>query len=69
MINAMGGKADHDIIQRMGRGLRRAEDKNGLQFFDFVFNINEYLLDHSLHRIKVLKGEGHEVQVRDEIDF
>ena len=69
MINAMGGKADHDVIQRMGRGLRNAEDKEQLNYFDFVFNINDYLLDHSHHRIKVLEREGHQVTIKDELDF
>lgn len=69
MICAMGGKATHDIIQRMGRGLRTAEDKSELTYYDFVFNINDYLFDHSNHRIKVLRDEGHEVIVKEEIDF
>ena len=43
LINAAGGQADHLIIQRMGRGLRTAEDKESLKYFDFMFNINDYL--------------------------
>lgn len=66
-INAMGGKADHDIIQRMGRGLRRADDKDGLKYYDFIFQINDYLMDHSYHRLKVLENEGHKIIVKDDI--
>ncbi|MEI8270821.1 MAG: DEAD/DEAH box helicase family protein, partial [bacterium] len=40
LINAAGGKADHQIIQRMGRGLRTANDKEELNYYDFVFEIN-----------------------------
>lgn len=68
LINAAGGQADHLIIQRMGRGLRTAEDKEGLNYYDFLFEINDYLQDHSNKRIKILRDEGHKVEVK-EIDF
>lgn len=68
LINAAGGKADHTIIQRFGRGLRLAKDKDHLQYYDFLFRINDYLEDHSEHRVKVLEAEGHAVTQR-EIDF
>lgn len=68
LINAAGGQADHLIIQRMGRGLRTAEDKERLNYFDFLFKINQYLEEHSNKRIKILEGEGHEITVK-EVDF
>ena len=68
LINAAGGQADHMIIQRMGRGLRTADDKERLNYFDFVFDINDYLLDHSNKRIDILGKEGHEIEIQD-IDF
>ena len=69
LINAAGGQAEHQIIQRMGRGLRTASDKNELNYYDFIFNINPYLLNHSKKRIKILKKQGHEVEIKKEIDF
>lgn len=69
LINAAGGQADHIIIQRMGRGLRTAGDKEILNYFDFLFTINEYLLKHSNKRIKILKNEGHDIQIMDDFDF
>lgn len=69
VINAAGGQADHQIIQRVGRGLRTADDKDMLDYYDFVFNINDYLLEHSMKRIKILKKEGHEIIIKDAIDF
>ena len=63
LINAAGGQADHQIIQRMGRGLRLASDKDGLKYFDFIFNINPYLLEHSNKRIKILTEQGHSIKV------
>jgi superfamily II DNA or RNA helicase len=66
LINAAGGQADHLIIQRMGRGLRTAKDKDGLNYIDFVFEINPYLHKHSLKRIKILKQQGHEITIIDD---
>jgi len=68
ILNAAGGQADHQIIQRIGRGLRTADDKEILYYWDFVYRINEYLESHSRKRIKILRKEGHEVQIK-EIDF
>lgn len=69
LINAAGGQADHLIIQRMGRGLRTAKDKEGLNYYDFIFEINDYLNEHSNKRIKILKKEGHDLTIKSEIDF
>lgn len=69
IINAAGGQAEHQIIQRMGRGLRVAKDKKELVYYDFIFNINDYLLDHSKKRIEIMKKEGHEVVIKKEVDF
>lgn len=68
LINGAGGKAEHEIIQRIGRGLRPADDKEILNYIDFYFRINEYLEKHSKNRIATLKSEGHEVVVK-EINF
>lgn len=69
LINASGGQAEHSVIQQMGRGLRCAPDKDQLDFYDFVFRTNEYLYKHSCNRIKVLTDEGHEVIVKESLDF
>jgi superfamily II DNA or RNA helicase len=63
LINAAGGQADHQIIQRFGRGLRRAKDKENLEYYDFMFNINDYLDKHSRRRVSILEKEGHKVTV------
>ena len=69
VINAAGGQADHQIVQRVGRGLRTADDKDILNYFDFMFFNNDYLLDHARKRVKILGGEGHEIIVHDELNF
>ena len=65
LINAAGGKSHHNIVQRMGRGLRVAKDKEQLKYYDFYFKNNEYLENHSEQRIKILKQEGHEIILVD----
>jgi superfamily II DNA or RNA helicase len=69
LVNAAGGKADHEILQRLGRGLRKAKDKTLLRYYDFLFRINKYLDEHSDDRVKMLQAANHEVVVKDEIDF
>lgn len=65
LINAAGGQADHQIIQRIGRGLRTVNDKEILNYYDFLFEINEYLEKHSNKRIKILKQQGHDVTIEE----
>jgi superfamily II DNA or RNA helicase len=69
LINAAGGQAEHQIIQRMGRGLRAVDDKTHLNYYDFVFTINDYLLKHSKNRLKILHKEKHQITIHDELDF
>jgi len=69
IINAAGGDAAHNITQQIGRGLRCADDKDMLNFHDFNFKNNPYLKKHSKHRIKTLREEGHEVIIKESIDF
>lgn len=69
LINASGGQAAHNLIQQIGRGLRTANDKDILQYYDFMFMINPYLWRHSEWRAEVLRNEGHNVTVKEELDF
>eukprot|EP00028_Trichosphaerium_sp_Am-I-7-wt_P001054 CAMPEP_0168530062 /NCGR_PEP_ID=MMETSP0405-20121227/14384_1 /TAXON_ID=498012 /ORGANISM="Trichosphaerium sp, Strain Am-I-7 wt" /LENGTH=494 /DNA_ID=CAMNT_0008554113 /DNA_START=719 /DNA_END=2199 /DNA_ORIENTATION=+ len=61
LVNACGGKEASLLIQKVGRGLRRASDKDELHYHDFIFEHNPYLEEHSLYRIETLKSEGHPV--------
>lgn len=69
LINAASGQAEHEIIQRFGRGLRTAGDKDILNYYDFIFKINPYLEKHSNERIKILEKEKHPVVIHEEFDF
>ena len=53
----------------MGRGLRCASDKDVLDYYDFLFRTNQYLEDHSMQRIQVLDNEGHDITIKESIDF
>lgn len=64
LINAAGGQADHQIIQRIGRGLRTAKDKDVLNYYDFLFKTNHYLENHSKKRIKILEKQGHKIEIK-----
>ena len=69
ICNLSGFKAAHLIIQFLGRGLRTTDDKETLNYYDFYFTNNPYLEKHSEERVKVLKNEGHEVEIREQFDF
>lgn len=61
LVNCAGMKAEVSTIQRLGRGLRLAPDKDRLDYYDFYFPMNKHLRSHSRRRIKILKAQGHEV--------
>jgi superfamily II DNA or RNA helicase len=69
LINCAGGQAEHQIVQRFGRGLRVADDKTHLKYFDWYFTNNDYLEKHSSKRIDILQNEGHDVLLKQEFDL
>ena len=34
-------------------------------YYDFIFEINDYLEKHSKKRIEILKKEGHKITIKD----
>lgn len=69
LINACAIESKHNIIQQIGRGLRVADDKDVLNYIGFIYNINKYLYEHSKSIIRALKKEGHEIIIKDSLDF
>lgn len=67
LISCSDSKAEHVILQAFGRGLRVKEDKSHLKYYDFLYEINSYLNQHSKDRIKILKKHGHSVSIVDDI--
>jgi superfamily II DNA or RNA helicase len=69
LVNCAGGQAEHQIIQRFGRGLRVADDKKHLKYYDWYFTINDYLEKHSTRRMAILEKEGHNVTLKERFDI
>ena len=63
VINAAGFKSHIMTLQRLGRGLRKAPDKDVLDYHDFYFKTNSHLENHSIQRMKHLKKEGHIIEI------
>lgn len=62
IIMAAAGKSPRQMLQRIGRGLRKKKS-NKLIWIDFLDCMNEYLLDHSIDRTQVFKNEGFDIKL------
>jgi len=62
LIIAGGGKLQSDLIQKVGRALRRNQQGYS-RIFDFFFRCNRYLYSHSKSRLKAMVNAGFDVQV------
>ncbi|GAM28638.1 hypothetical protein SAMD00019534_118140, partial [Acytostelium subglobosum LB1] len=69
LINASGGKDPNMTLQKLGRGLRKADDKTHLDYHDFFFSpkVHKALSAHSSSRMSVLRREGHQVIMEPEL--
>jgi superfamily II DNA or RNA helicase len=70
VILAGGGKSYEKTIQRIGRGMRKFIDENGIEktdvkVFDFYDETHPILLRHSKERVKYMKEEGYDVKIID----
>ena len=61
LILGGGGKSLRQVLQRVGRVLRKKEGDNTTVVFDFVDKTNNYMLSHSKERIKVYEEEGFDI--------
>ena len=62
LIIAGGGKLQSDLIQKVGRALRK--NKQGYSYiFDFLFRGNRYLYDHSKARLKAMVKADFDTQL------
>lgn len=62
LVNCSGGRSDIQVIQKYGRGLRLAPDKERAVYWDFLHLTNRYLEDHSRERMRELRKEGHRIE-------
>jgi superfamily II DNA or RNA helicase len=65
LVLAGGGKSHIKLLQKIGRGLRQAEDKDKLVVYDFLDSTNKHLLNHSERRYKLYKEEGFDVSIAE----
>ena len=56
-----GGKGMRQLLQRIGRGLRKKADGSGINVYDALDTHHEILLDHSAARNEIYKAEGFKV--------
>jgi superfamily II DNA or RNA helicase len=56
-----GGRSMRQLLQRIGRGLRKKEDGSGLEVYDALDYHNEYLVDHTMERYGTYKKEGFDI--------
>lgn len=65
VINCAGYKSFLMTIQRLGRGLRKANDKKILDYHDFYFEscVDPILNKHSKQRMKDIENEGHQIKI------
>lgn len=62
LINAAGGDSQANVLQILGRGLRRLEGKKDhLYLYDF-WDLGAYIRRHSFHRLNAYKKTGFEVK-------
>lgn len=59
---ASGGKSFRQVLQRIGRGLRKKEDGSGLEVYDFLDLHNPHLASHTQERYQYYKDEKFEVK-------
>jgi len=62
IINAAGMKAYIDLIQRLGRGLRKKEKDNSLTYIDFVDAQNTYTMEHSIVRVEEYEKQKFDIE-------
>ena len=58
LILAAGGKSSRQLLQRLGRGLRKKEGGNKVEIIDFMDYQHLKLLKHSMIRKKILEKQG-----------
>ncbi|WAB24975.1 type III restriction enzyme, res subunit [Lysinibacillus phage vB_LfM_LysYB1] len=59
---AAGGKSFRQVLQRIGRGLRKKADGSGLEVYDFLDLNNKHLSEHTMERYQYYKDENFEIK-------
>jgi superfamily II DNA or RNA helicase len=59
---AAGMKSFRQVLQRVGRGLRKKDDGSGLEVYDFLDLHNPHLAGHTQQRYEYYKAEGFDIK-------
>lgn len=62
LIIGAGGKSLRQVLQRIGRALRKKDDDNTTQIYDFIDMTNKFLYKHYLERRSIYDNENFEVR-------
>lgn len=62
LVMLAGKKSRRQVLQRIGRSLRRKEGVNEVVVYDFLDLGNKYLQAHSKNRYAIYKSEGFDIQ-------
>jgi len=65
IIFASGRKSEVKLLQRIGRGLRRAENKDFLTLYDFYDEETNMLKKHTERRLEIYKKEGFSIEFKE----
>ena len=60
LINASGGKSKIEVLQKIGRGLRKSPGKDVALVYDFLDEGNDFTYRHSLQRERLYREAGFE---------
>jgi len=60
MINTSGGKSEIQVVQKVGRGLRKTEKKKKAIIIDFIDTSHRHLRNHYNKRARIYKENGWE---------
>lgn len=63
MINTAGGKSMRQLLQRLGRSIRKKEDGRKARIIDMYDRTNKYLFEHSKERHKIYRDEKFEIKI------
>lgn len=64
LFNLMGGKSKLELMQNVGRGLRKTETKDKVLIIDYIHSTHKVLKKHSILRANFYKTLGH-VELRN----
>ena len=62
LILGAGGKSLRQVLQRVGRALRKKKEDNTTQIYDFADMTNRFLFHHSKEREKIYREEEFEIR-------